>query len=96
MSDNNVSKPVYSDRPGMVNSVGLSRQLADLKKKKKALQERYAIEGLQRDLYDKFLAKLDTQITALREQFEEPRTEIPNLKNSLDKAIDFSQNVSKY
>jgi len=28
MSDNNVSKLVYSDRPGMVKTIGLSREIA--------------------------------------------------------------------
>jgi len=34
MSDNNVSKLVYSDRPGVVNTVGLSRSKQKLEKVK--------------------------------------------------------------
>ncbi len=72
------------------------RQLTDLENKKETLQERYAIERLPKDLYEKFLAKIDGQISALKTQFEGTGLEIPNLDIKVEKAIDFSQNVSKY
>ena len=72
------------------------RQLTELENKKEMLQERYAIEGLEQSLYLKFLAKLDDQIAELKQKYEEPLIQIPNLDSSLDKAIDFTQNISKY
>ena len=72
------------------------RQLTELENKKEALQERYALEGLDPDLYKKFMTKIEGQIVDLRQKYEEPLKEIPNLDSNLNKAIDFSQNVSKY
>ena len=52
--------------------------------------------GLPKELYEKFLAKINGQISNLKAQFEGTGLEIPNLDIKVEKAIDFSQNVSKY
>ena len=72
------------------------RKLAELENQKEALQERYAFEGLPKDVYEKFLAKVDSKISDLKAQYEGTGLEIPNLDIKVEKAIDFSQNVSKY
>ncbi len=72
------------------------RKLTEIETQKQALQERYAIEGLPKDLYEKYLAKIDGQISNLKAQYEGTGLEILNLDIKVEKAIDFSQNVSKY
>ena len=67
-----------------------------MEKQKEALQERYAFEGLPKELYEKFSAKVDSKISDLKAQYEGTGLEIPNLDIKVEKAIDFSQNVSKY
>ncbi len=40
--------------------------LAELENPPEALQKRYAFEGLPKDVYEKFLTKVDSEISALK------------------------------
>ncbi len=77
--------------------VRYNRQLADLEKKRDTLQEKYYLENIPpKDIYEKLLHKIETEIAALNEKYKAPAVDVSNLGNNLQKAIEFSQNVSKY
>jgi hypothetical protein len=74
----------------------LKQQQSVLETKREKLEERYAFGEIEHDTYIKFASKLDGQITEIESKFTIPEKDISNLKSNLNKAIDFTQNVSKY
>ena len=72
------------------------KQLTELKNKKEKLEERYAFGEIEHNVYIKFLTKIEAQIRELEPIEDVNSKSISNLKSKLDKAIDFTQNISKY
>ena len=67
-----------------------------MKNKKEKLEERFAFGEIDQVLYTKFLGQIDEQITDLEAKFDFSGIDTSNLKVNLNRAIDFTQNVSKY
>ncbi len=57
---------------------------------------RYAYGDIEQDVYYKFLSQIEKQIVDLEANYNFVGIDVSNLKSSLNKAIDFTQNVSKY
>ena len=74
----------------------LKQQLTTLKNKREKLEERYAFGDIEHETYCKFAGKLDEQINEIESKLITPEKDISNLKSNLNKAVDFTQNVSKY
>lgn len=72
------------------------KRLSELERDREGLQERFAFGKIDEPLYRKFLTKIDSEIYELKEKNQIPVIDPSNFKNSLNKTIDFIQNVSKY
>jgi len=72
------------------------KRLTELERDREGLQERFAFGKIDEPLYRKFLAKIDNDIYEVKEKDQFPEIDISNFKNSLNKTIDFIQNLSKY
>ncbi|MCF8381782.1 MAG: recombinase family protein, partial [Bacteroidales bacterium] len=73
-----------------------TKQLTELKNKKDKLEERFAFGEIEQSLYDKFLCQIDGQIEELDAKYDFSGIDTSNLKINLNKAVEFTQNVSKY
>jgi len=72
------------------------KRLTELERDREGLQERFAFGKIDEPLYRKFLAKIDKDIYEVKEKDQFPEIDTSNFKNSLNKTIDFIQNLSKY
>jgi len=72
------------------------KRLSELERDRENLQERFALGKIDETLYQKFSIRIDSEIYELKEKNEIPEITISNFKNSLNKTIDFIQNVNKY
>ena len=74
----------------------LSDQLEKLSKDLKSLQRKYALEGLEKNLYLEFKTELEEKITSIEQQLEKSSFKKSNLDKCLEISADISQNLSKY
>lgn len=72
------------------------KRLAELERDREKLEERFALGKIDEPLYQKFRRKIDDEIMELREKNDIPEITTSNFKNSLNKTMDFIQNISKY
>ena len=72
------------------------KRLTELERDRDGLEERFALGKINEDLYRKFSTKLDGEIYELKEKNQIPVIDTSNFKNSLNKTIDFIQNISEY
>ncbi|MCF8345988.1 MAG: recombinase family protein [Bacteroidales bacterium] len=72
------------------------KQLTELNNKKEKLHERFAFGDIEQEMYYKFLSQIEGKITELEAKFDISGIDISNIKANLNRAIDFTQNVSKY
>jgi hypothetical protein len=72
-------------------------QLTSLQKKLDNLQGKYYLDNEPpKDIYEKLLKKIETEMAGLREKFPTPEVDISNLGENLALAMEFSENASKY
>ena len=72
------------------------KRLTELERDREELEERFAMGKITEAMYLKYSTKMDSMIYDLKEKNEIPEIDISNFKNSLNKTIDFIQNVCKY
>jgi hypothetical protein len=72
------------------------KRLSELERDRENLEKRFAFGKIEEPLYQKFLRKIDDEIMELREKNDIPEITTSNFKNSLNKTMDFIQNISKY
>lgn len=78
-----------------IDSVYKKRK-TELENKRQALEERFAFGQIPEEMYIKFKKKLDTEERELIKEQVPSGLEISNFDLKLDKALDLSQNISKY
>lgn len=59
------------------------------------LGERFIVEELTRDLYEKYSSKIQETITELRKEIENSSKSISNLNSKGERCIDVVQNISR-
>lgn len=72
------------------------KQLTELRNRKESLTERFVFGDIEKDMYTKFLSQAEEKIANLKAKYAIPEIDLSNIKTNLNKAIDFSQNVSKH
>lgn len=72
------------------------RHLKELEEKLSKLEEKYIFEGLKREVYEKYKDNLDSEILKDSQSIEEMESKLSNHSEFIDKAIDVSENLSKY
>ena len=72
------------------------KRLTELERDREGLQERFAFGKIDEPLYRKFLTKIDSDIHEIKEKHQVPEIDTSNLKDNLNKAVNFVQNVSDY
>jgi len=72
------------------------KRLSELERDREGVEERFALGKINEAMYQKYTSKLESEIYELKENNQIPEIDTSNFKNSLNKTIDFIQNVSKY
>jgi len=72
------------------------KRLTELERDREGVEERFALGKINEAMYQKYTSKLDSEIYELKEKNQIPVVDTSNFKVSLNKTIDFIQNVSKY
>ena len=74
----------------------LSTELEKLQAELKMLQRRYALEGLDKDLYEEFKKELEDKIQTVNHEVEKSNLKISNIDKCISISIDVAQNLSNY
>ena len=74
----------------------MKKKLTELKNKKEKLEERYVYSEIEHEMYIRFLNKIESEITEIESKVSYKGKDISNLKNQLNKSIEFTQNNSKH
>jgi len=72
------------------------KRLTELERDREGVEERFALGKINEAMYQKYTTKLESEIYELKEKNQIPVVDTSNFKVSLNKTIDFIQNVSKY
>ena len=72
------------------------KNLKELEEKLCKLEEKYIFEGLKKEVYEKYKDNLDREILEYSQNIEEMESKLSNHSEFIDKAIDVSENLSKY
>ena len=72
------------------------RTLKELEEKLQKLEEKYLFEDLKKETYDKYKNNLESEILKFSQNIEEMESKLSNHSDFIDKAIDVSENLSKY
>ena len=70
------------------------KQINKLEKQIERLEERYVFEEINKTQYDKFKQKLEQEKEELRAEFEKKNFNLSNLEKAVEKAINYSFNLS--
>ncbi len=71
----------------------MERRLNELTRKAEAVEERYVTGEIDRDLFDKYRGKFDTEILQLEEELNRDGLDLSNLENAVDLALQYSVNL---
>ncbi len=74
----------------------LKEQLTKEQENLKKLSRRYAIDGLDENLYKEFKAELDGKINEINANLQNCSVNTSNLKKYINTSMDVAQNISKY
>jgi hypothetical protein len=72
------------------------KRITELENDKNNVGERFALGKIPEELYLRMLTKIDAEIYEIKEKHQIPEIDTSNFKNSLNKTINFIQNVSEY
>ena len=72
------------------------KKLTEKENEREKLDERFAYGKISEEMYNRFLAKTNSEIIALRENNDLPLIDISNRKDHQKKALHLVQNVCKY
>jgi site-specific DNA recombinase len=72
------------------------KRLSELKKDKETLEEKFAFDKIDLNLYARLMNKVQSEMQILEEKYKIPEIDISNLNKRVKDAVDFSQNTSKY
>lgn len=79
-----------------VDEKGLTTELEKLKNDLKSLQRKYALEGLEKELYEEFKIELESKISMINENLKKDAFNLSNIQNYLDISASVAGNLSKY
>ncbi len=77
------------------NEVSIKRQLADLQHKIDRLEERYVLEEIKADLYEKYKAKFEKEIDEIGVQMKQNQIEMSKLEDYIQFSLVCCSNLSK-
>ena len=72
------------------------KNLKELEEKLSKLEEKYIFDGLKKEVYEKYKDNLDSEILKCSQSIKEMESKLSNHSEFIDKAIDVSENLSKY
>lgn len=70
------------------------KQIQEIEKKITRLEERYMNEELNREMFEKFMAKLNTERKEIEGQMPKGQNQVSNLQNCISKAITLSSKLN--
>lgn len=78
------------------DSTRLNKLIGALELKKEKLEGKYLFDGLPKTIYDKYLGEIESELSTKRLELGNSSFEISNHKESIEKCVEVSQNISKY
>ena len=76
------------------NSAQTKKQITELQKKLNAVEERFALGEIDKEIFNKFSIKYSTEIDQLNLQIQNPEISSSNLQKAIDNALKLSSNLS--
>ena len=74
-------------------TASIKKQISQIKEKLDALEERYAIGEIDKELYAKFAEKFKNQIDVFHAEIQNPEISSSNLRKAIDKALQMSSRL---
>ena len=71
----------------------IKKQITELQLKLDALEERYAIGEIEKDIYVKFSYRFKNEVNELEAEIQNPEISSSNLQKAIDKALMMSSNL---
>ncbi|BDX37289.1 serine type site-specific recombinase [Tenuifilaceae bacterium CYCD] len=72
------------------------KRLTELNEKREKLNRNFAFGDIGKEMFDKYIVEIDTEIHSLQQKYQIPDLEISNLDKSVKKLLDIVRNISKY
>ena len=73
----------------------IKKQITEIQKKLNAIEERFAIGEIEKDIYNKFLGKYKSEIKAFEAEIQHPEISSSNLQKAIDKALIMSSRLNE-
>ena len=86
---NGQSSRIYQDQ------IVLKKRFKELKTKKETLDSRFAFGEIDKELYNRFIGPVTSELVEIEEKLDDFQIKISNLDKKVSELIEFSRNLSK-
>ena len=75
-------------------TITLKKRISELNSQKEKLEERYVMENLEKDLYAKFISRINIELGKLNSELSRNAIDSSNLKKAVEKVLQIAENIS--
>jgi site-specific DNA recombinase len=73
----------------------LLKQLNEIKTKAERLEERFVLEEINKEMFDKYQAKFKEELDSIQQQLQKTEKKVSNPEDCVEKALDMAVNLPK-